>query len=175
MPWKDRVAEVVDRQPWLDRVGETAEDVARPVLERPDAEPAVAFLRGDWLGHPLHPALTDIPIGCWTASALLDLVCESRAAGVLTAAGSTAAVATAASGFVDWTATEGRARRYGVAHALLNTGALALQLCSLGFRVRGRKLRAFSFSLLGLSVATASAWLGGEIALGQADQVGQTR
>jgi uncharacterized membrane protein len=173
MRWKDRVAEVVDRQPWLDQVGDTLHDAARPVLERPDAQPAVSFLRGDWLGHPLHPALTDIPLGCWTASVLLDVVCESRAAGVLTAAGSAAAVGAAASGFVDWTATEGRTRRYGVAHALLNSGALALQLCSLGSRLRGRKLRAFSFSVFGLSVAAASAWLGGELAFGQPAEMAQ--
>jgi len=86
---------------------------------------------------------------------------------VLTAAGSAAALGAAASGFVDWTATEGRGRRLGILHALLNSGALGLQLCSLGSRVRGRKLRALSFSLLGLSVATASAWVGGEIVYGE--------
>ena len=24
------------------------------------------FLNGTWAGHPLHPALTDVPIGAWT-------------------------------------------------------------------------------------------------------------
>jgi uncharacterized membrane protein len=173
MPWKDRVMQVVDGQPWLDRAGDAMAAVARPAFEHPEAERAVSFLRGDWLGHPLHPALTDVPIGCWTASVLLDLVCESRAAGVLTAAGSVAAVGAAAAGFVDWTATEGRDRRLGVLHAVLNTGALGLQLCSLGSRVRGRKLRAVSYSVLGLSVAAASAWLGGELAFGQTEQTPQ--
>jgi uncharacterized membrane protein len=170
MHWKDRVLEAVDGQPWLDQVGDALAGAARPALEHPEAERPLSFLRGDWLGHPLHPALTNVPIGCWTASALLDLVCESRAAGVLTAAGSVAAVGAAASGFVDWTATEGRRRRLGVLHAALNTGALGLQLCSLGSRVRGRKLRAVSYSLLGLTAAAASAWLGGEIAFGQTEQ-----
>ena len=29
-------------------------------------------LHGVWLGHPLHPPLTDLPIGAWTAAGLLD-------------------------------------------------------------------------------------------------------
>jgi len=167
MVWRDRVMAVIERQRWLDQVGDAASEAAEPILAAPEARRPLAVLRGDWLGHPLHPALTDVPIGCWTASVLLDLVCESRAAGVLTAAGSAAALGAAATGFADWTATEGRSRRLGVLHALLNSGALGLQLSSLGARVRRRKLRAFSYSLLGLSVATASAWLGGEIVYGE--------
>src|SRR6185295_14478021 len=30
------------------------------------------FLHGTWLGHPLHPVLTDIPIGAWTLAIALD-------------------------------------------------------------------------------------------------------
>ena len=29
-------------------------------------------LSGAWLGHALHPIMTDIPIGAWTSSVLLD-------------------------------------------------------------------------------------------------------
>ena len=81
MAWKDQVLSAVDRQGWLDQVGAAVADAAQPLLDKPEAQRPLAFLRGDWLGHPLHPALTDVPIGCWTASVLLDLVCESRAAG----------------------------------------------------------------------------------------------
>ncbi|HEY4026573.1 MAG TPA: DUF2231 domain-containing protein [Candidatus Dormibacteraeota bacterium] len=167
MSWRERVVGFVEEQRWLDQLGDAATDVARPFLDDPAARRPLAVLRGEWLGHPLHPPLTDLPIGCWTASVLLDLVCESRAAGVLTAAGSAAAVGTMAAGFADWTASEGRIRRLGVLHAVLNTGALGIQLCSLGARLRRRKLRALSLSLLGLSVAAASAWLGGEMVYGQ--------
>ncbi len=31
-------------------------------------------LSGVWLGHPLHPMLTDLPIGFWTSAFMLDLV-----------------------------------------------------------------------------------------------------
>ena len=32
------------------------------------------FLHGTWLGHPLHPVMTDIPLGAWTATLLLDAI-----------------------------------------------------------------------------------------------------
>ena len=36
------------------------------------------LLKGKWLGHPLHPLLTDIPIGFWTSGMVLDfLVAEA--------------------------------------------------------------------------------------------------
>jgi uncharacterized membrane protein len=169
MSWRERVLETVDRQRWLDQVGDAAAEVVQPILARPDAREAVSTLRGDQLGHPLHPALTDLPIGFWSASLLLDLLWQSRAAGILSAAGSAAAVGAAAAGVVDWTQTEGRSRRLGVLHGLLNTSALGLQLCSLGARVRRRRMHAVTYSLLGLSVASASAWLGGELVFGDSE------
>ncbi|MDQ2774608.1 MAG: hypothetical protein M3Y57_06740 [Acidobacteriota bacterium] len=29
-------------------------------------------LHGVWLGHPLHSAITDVPVGSWTAAAAFD-------------------------------------------------------------------------------------------------------
>src|SRR5437588_1800621 len=163
MAWHDRVVGPLEEQPWLDRVADAAAGAVEPLLRRPGARRALDVLRGRWLGHALHPALTDLPLGLWSGSVLLDMVCESRAAGVVGAAGSLFAVTAAAAGFADWTATEGRERRLGVVHGALNGGGLALQLLSLGARLRGRRLRAFSCSLLGLSVSAAAAWLGGEL------------
>src|ERR1700710_476864 len=31
------------------------------------------MLSGAWLGHALHPILTDVPIGTWTSATLLDI------------------------------------------------------------------------------------------------------
>ena len=54
------------------------------------------LLSGTDLGHPLHPVLTDLPIGAWMMSALL------AAADLLVAAGFAAAVPAAAAGLNDW-------------------------------------------------------------------------
>src|SRR5437764_216286 len=51
-------------------------DVPARLLDRaagPLADgPAGPWLKGDWLGHAVHPLLTDLPLGCWLASAVLD-------------------------------------------------------------------------------------------------------
>src|SRR3954447_6632909 len=82
------------------------------------------LLSGTNLGHPLHPLLTDVPIGAWTMSTLLDSVggrTAERAADLLVATGVLAAVPTAASGLNDWSDTYGRDSRVGLVHAALNT------------------------------------------------------
>ncbi|MDP8927642.1 MAG: hypothetical protein M3O70_03450, partial [Actinomycetota bacterium] len=48
------------------------DDVVRARLGRVRATPVWPVLRGRWLGHPLHPVLTDVPIGLWTSAVVLD-------------------------------------------------------------------------------------------------------
>ena len=58
-----------------------------------------------WLGHPLHPLLTDLPIGFWTSAFVLDLVGgpgSRDASRQLVAWGVVSAVPTAAAGLADW-------------------------------------------------------------------------
>src|SRR4051794_11114527 len=53
-------------------------DVAAKLVDAAGAplssEPTGAILRGDWLGHALHPLLTDLSLGCWLSAGLLDVV-----------------------------------------------------------------------------------------------------
>ena len=65
-----------------------------------------AVAGGEWLGHALHPLLTDLPLGCWLSAGLLDLLGGRRgrpAAQRLVALGLLFVPVTAASGLVDWT------------------------------------------------------------------------
>ena len=78
------------------------------------------LLSGTWLGHPLHPVLTDVVVGAWTSSFLLDLLPGRRtrkASDRLVDVGILAAVPTALAGLSDWADVGGRARRVGLAHA----------------------------------------------------------
>src|SRR5947199_1040524 len=60
-------------------------------------------LHGVWLGHPLHPMLTDVPIGMWSAAAVLDLMPGTGPApAALIGIGVLAAVTTAVNGWADW-------------------------------------------------------------------------
>jgi uncharacterized membrane protein len=126
------------------------------------------ILRGTWMGHALHPPLTDVPIGTWTSASLLDLVGGARsrpAAEVLLATGIVAAVPTAAAGVAEWQTTSGGDRRVGFVHAMLNVTALTLYGSSVLARRRGNHASGVALGLAGLAVATASGYLGGHLAI----------
>src|SRR5204862_466123 len=67
--------------------------------------PVADALHGTWLGHPLHPALTDVPVGAWVGAAVLDAVPDQEAAATaLVGLGLAAAVPSAVTGYNDWAA-----------------------------------------------------------------------
>ena len=121
------------------------------------------FLHGVWLGHALHPALSDVPIGAWTAGVLFDLIGFDDAADASFALGSLAAVPTALSGMADWLEITDEPRRVGFVHAVLNSAALGLIVSSLGTRAKGRRAVGVGLSAVGYALAALSAWLGGEL------------
>lgn len=157
-----RLLEPLEALGWLDRLGDGLNAVLDSVWSLPGGLAIKDILHGRWFGHALHPALTDVPIGLWTAGVVADLSGEESAAGILTAAGSAAALAAAATGTADWTGLHGRERRLALLHGLVNTAALGFQLASLGARLRGSR-SARGLSLLGWSVSAAAAYLGGEL------------
>jgi nitrite reductase/ring-hydroxylating ferredoxin subunit/uncharacterized membrane protein len=157
------VLDFIEQQPWLDTADGAISRALDPLLKAPEAQPVKDLLHGRWLGHALHPVLTDLPIGFWTGSLLLDLTGARWSAGVINMFGSLAAVATAITGVADWTDTFGRERKLGLAHGLLNLTGMGFQLMSLSARLRMDHGRAFQLSFLGWSTSVAAAWLGGEL------------
>ncbi|WP_079063301.1 Rieske 2Fe-2S domain-containing protein [Peterkaempfera griseoplana] len=127
------------------------------------------LLRGLWLGHPLHPALVQLPIGAWTSAAVLDLMPgESRAARRLVALGLAGALPAAAAGWVDWAEQHRQQQRVGLVHAAANAAAVALYTGSLTARRRGRGLTGRALGFAGLAMATGGGILGGHLAYRQA-------
>lgn len=127
-------------------------------------------LSGTWLGHPLHPALTDLPVGAWTLATALDVVAVGKAqqtADTLVGLGLVAAIPTAAAGWSDWSDTVGEDRRVGLAHAMANQVAAASYAVSLLQRVRGRRWSARLWGLIGFTSMTAGAYLGGHLTFGR--------
>lgn len=62
----------------VDRVGAAiAAPVRRVLRQRPGLSRA---LRGEWLGHPVHPIAVTVPIGAWVSAAVLDLTPGTRPA-----------------------------------------------------------------------------------------------
>jgi nitrite reductase/ring-hydroxylating ferredoxin subunit/uncharacterized membrane protein len=122
-------------------------------------------LSGTWTGHPLHPVLTDLPIGFWTSSFMLDLMGGKRAAAAsrrLIGLGILSAVPTAAAGLSDWSDTIGEERRIGTVHALANVAALSLYSWSWLARRRSRGFGVV-LGMLGATAATAGGYLGGHL------------
>src|ERR1051326_4608281 len=129
----------------------------------PAARRVKNWLNGVWLGHALHPALTDATIGAWSTGALLDLVGAEREADAAITVGVLAAVPTALSGAADWADTSEEPRRIGLIHALLNSAGLALIISSLFARRGNQRALGIGLSTLGLGCSSISAWLGGEM------------
>ncbi len=131
--------------------------------------PALAdVLRGTWLGHALHPLLTDFPLGAWMSASFLDLFGgreARRPAQRLIGFGLLAAIPTVAAGLAEWRETAGGARRVGVVHAGVNGTAALLYRSSWLARRRGWHPVAVGLGVTGGLVATAGGYLGGHMSL----------
>ena len=105
-------------------------------------------LRG-WSGKPLHPPLTDVPIGAYMLAAVFDLISAIgndeewardfyRAASFALIGGAVVSVLTALTGFWDWlrsTEAGTQARRTVNAHALTMVTVTVLVLLDIALRV----------------------------------------
>ncbi len=161
---------------WLEDAAETIQPAVLNAFESAgDTGKAVKnFLHGTWLGHPLHPMLTDIPLGAYTTTAVMDVMelCgnENVKAGADTslAIGLAGAAGAAVTGTADWTGSTGQNRRVGLMHATLNIGATLLNTASLIMRRKkaNRKL-AIGLSFAAYGVTTLAAYLGGHLVYGQ--------
>jgi uncharacterized membrane protein len=146
----------------LDPVVDTLGRLTGPFRRRP----ARAALGGDWMGHALHPSLTDLPLGLWTATTVLDLFGGSTArpaAQRLLGIGLLSAAPTAASGWVEWHRIERPVQRVGVVHAALNVTAVALYASSWTARRRHRHGAGRALALAGAGAAAAAGYLGGHL------------
>jgi uncharacterized membrane protein len=164
----DRIVHEIEQLRALDVVAGPLQQAVRAAA--PEGSGVKDILAGRWLGHPLHPALTDVVVGAWTSAMLLDLLGgeqSQEAADRLVTAGIVAAVPTAATGLSDWAGLAGGARRIGSVHAIGNSTALVLQSLSLAARRRGDRGRGIALSALGYGIAACSAWLGGQLSFGK--------
>jgi len=164
----------LERVTALDKVAARLQPAAgrlvRPALVR-------NILSGTYVGHAVHPVLTDLPIGAWSMAALLDTVGgpdAAPAADLLVGAGILAAVPTAATGINDWADTYGAETRIGVVHGTANVAALALYVTSFVARRRGQRDRGRVLGLAGLGILLAGGYLGGHLSFVRGVSVNHT-
>ena len=166
-------------QTWLDGLSDRLQPVVRETVDKTGRRTA-DLLDGVWLGAPLHPALTDVPVGALTAAVALDAVgvatgsraIDRQADGAL-AVSVAGALAAAATGLSDWRFMRGEKRRLAAGHGLLNVIGLAFNATSLGLRLADRRRAGRVSSAVGFAVAGMAAHLGGELSFGMGVRVNQ--
>ncbi len=162
----------IDSQRWLDPLADVLQKVTTAVYRGRLGRGLKSFFNGTWLGHPLHPVLTDIPLGAWTLAVIFDLIylfsqhpaMARSAAEIVIAVGIVAALGAAVTGYTDWGDTFDRERRVGLSHGLLNLVATVLYVVSLVLRLTssGQGL-GIGLSWVGYALLITAAYLGGEL------------
>lgn len=153
---------VLRRQGWLDPVGETIQKAVGAFYDSLGApgKSLKDLMHGTTvLGHPLHPAITDLPIGAWSVGVLADwlFVTTGRVPAVAgdlgLAIGVAAAIVAAMTGYTDHHETVGHGRRAATVHGLTMTVVVVIELVSMGMRLWAPDMRTGAIAL------ATGAWL----------------
>src|SRR5438105_9778812 len=165
------IAGKIAEQDWLEPLADTVQSAIASAFESAgdSGKQIKDMLHGTWLGHPLHPVLTDVPIGAWTTAVALDMLDSVRKDDALRAGAEAAiglgivgAVGAAITGLADWHVLgEEEPKRVGMAHSLVNTAATVLFATSLALRKRKSYTAGKFTALAGLATLSAGAYLGG--------------
>lgn len=156
----------------IDQAAKPVQNAVSQIFQKsgPLGQKVADFLNGVWLGHPLHPVLTDIPIGAWTAAIALDVMEAGsgsrgigKAADTAVGIGVAGALGSAVTGLADWQHTVGETRRVGFTHALLNTVALGFFVASMLERKKRNRGLGRTLAMIGYGIAGTSAYLGGDM------------
>jgi len=173
--WVDRL---VRRQGWLEPVADAAQGAVGGfyrALGRPGQSLKNVMHGTVPLGHPLHPAVTDVPVGAWTVGVVADYVAHftdrlpTEAGDVALAVGLAAALLAVLTGLTDYHDTFAHERRMATAHGLTMTVVIAVDALSLALRWwsgDGLHPLAVGLSTAGYAVLIGGAYLGGHLVFG---------
>ncbi|PYJ40888.1 MAG: hypothetical protein DME86_10815 [Verrucomicrobia bacterium] len=168
----EQIGDVINELEWLGPVEKSLDAVAETTLNQKNSfmQQVRNFLHGTWLGHPLHPVITDVPLGAWTTAAVLDLYefasgdkKFSRGADMAVGIGLIGAAGAAVAGLNDWQFTNDKPKRVGAMHAVFNLSATAFYLASWLERRRGNRASGIANGLAGFALSLGGAWLGGHL------------
>jgi nitrite reductase/ring-hydroxylating ferredoxin subunit/uncharacterized membrane protein len=154
---------LMDAQSWARPLGDFNKRWLGAIYRR--LGPLKDLAHGRWLGHPLHSATTDVPIGALTVTIVLDLANQRSAADISLVIGILAMVASAVVGAADYVDTDSTALQRATIHSTLMVVALVVYLVSLVLRSGDPLDRTAPvvLSIAGYLVMTAGAYVGGEI------------
>jgi len=172
-PLRHAIGQAVESQRWLDKLATPLQNWLLKLFGQPGQpnRKIKDLLNGTWLGHPLHPVLTDVPLGTWTGMIMLDLAQLNnedegiaRGSDILLALGIAGATGAAVAGVTDWSDLAGTDRRVGMLHGLLNGSALLTNIAALVLRLTGKRRAGMALSTIGYLTSLFAAYLGGELA-----------
>jgi nitrite reductase/ring-hydroxylating ferredoxin subunit/uncharacterized membrane protein len=176
------------RPPFIERLGDSLQKLVGTLAGNTAKPPRLwkSLLSGTWLRHPLHPLITDVPVGAWLLTALLDILWlispsgnawAARGAQVTVLIGVLAGLAAVVTGSADWSDTYGRERTVGLYHGLLQSLATVLYIVSTVLRFSaptGDTVLAAILGFAGLVVLAIGAYLGGGLVFDKGTQVNHT-
>lgn len=161
-----RLRDAVERVGRMQSLDAVSKPISKMVAKAVRPRPVKDALSGSWLGHPLHPLLTDVTISAWTAALVVDIAGgrhSELAARRLIATGLATAVPTAAAGLSDWSDYHGKIQRVGLVHAIANIAAVTCYALSYFARRRGAQAQGIKLSLAGAGALTVGGHLGGHL------------
>lgn len=168
---------LVREQNWLDPLAKWVQSAVGAIY-------GVLGTPGTWIrdllhgtrvfGHPLHSALTDIPIGAWSVGVLADwlFIASGRvppvAGDLALAIGLAGAIVAALSGYTDFRDTAGHESRVGIVHGLTMTAVVVAETISLVMRLAapGARVGAIVLSTIAWLVMLVGAYIGGHLSFG---------
>jgi nitrite reductase/ring-hydroxylating ferredoxin subunit/uncharacterized membrane protein len=137
-------------------------------------KPVKSFLNGTWLGHSVHAALTDVPVGVFTLAIVFDVLNLRQAADIAIVLGILGMAAAAVAGLADYTDVDGHARMVATVHGTLMVVTLIVYLVDLWLRLAnpaGDRLVTTLVGVIGYGALTAGAFVGGENVYALGDMV----
>lgn len=175
-------------QPFLERLSDGLQHLIQAVIgsHRKPPRRLRSLLNGTWLGHPLHPVITDIPITAWMLTALFDILWlispthntwAAYGGFVTVIVGLLGALGAIVTGFTDWSDTYGSVRRVGLNHSIFNVSATMLYLISFLLRLLagpGDGVAAAILGFVGLACVLYAGYLGGEMVFTKGTGVNHT-
>lgn len=163
-----KVSDWISRQDKIDAWAKPTQEWLADIFQKEDGATTRFgdFLHGKWLSHPLHPIMVHVPIGCWTAAAILDLCSSSVSARIASAwaigIGLLIAVPAILTGLADWSPYRDTAiRRIGFVHMSANVLAVCFYLVSDIVRAGVGIFWPLFFGYLGFACLLVSGYLGG--------------
>jgi nitrite reductase/ring-hydroxylating ferredoxin subunit/uncharacterized membrane protein len=155
---------LIDAQgPWARPLGDFVHGIVHWLFHH--MKPIHNLLNGTWLGHPIHAVLTDVPIGAFTLTIILDVANQRSAADIALVFGILAMLGAALAGFADYADTDGLARQRATVHSTVMVIALVVYVISALLRWGDPIDRTvpIALSIIGYLLLATGAFIGGDV------------